>query len=114
MLTLDVDERPGGVALVALSGDAMGGPDGAALHDRLHALRAAGTRNVVLDLGGVGAMNSSGLGMLIAALTTVRNAGGDLRLARVGGRVESLLVVTRLAAVFTGFPSVEEAVASFG
>lgn len=113
MLTLDVDERPGGVAVVALKGDAMGGPDGTALHERLHDLHAAGTRNVVLDLGGVGAMNSSGLGMLTNALWSVRNAGGELRLARVGGRIEALLAMTKLAAFFKSHPTVEEAVASF-
>ena len=51
---------------------------------------------------------------MLAALTTVRNAGGDLRLARVGGRVEALLAVTKLAAVFKSFPTVDDAVASFG
>jgi anti-sigma B factor antagonist len=112
MMHSEVEQRDG-VAVVALSGDLMGGPDGAALHDQLHRLKAAGLRRVVVDLGGVRLMNSSGLGMLIGALTTVRNAGGDLRLARVGERVQSLLVITKLAAVFQHYPTVEEAVASF-
>ena len=58
-------------------------------------------------------MNSSGLGMLIAALSSVRNGGGDLRLARVGERVHALLVITKLAAVFKQFPTLDEAVTSF-
>ena len=112
MMQFDVDEQDG-VAVLALSGDVMGGPDGAALHDRLQNLKAAGRRNVVVDLDGVRFMNSSGLGMLIGALTTMRNAGGDLRLARVGQRVQSLLMITKLATVFQHYDSVDDAVASF-
>ena len=111
-MTLSVDERPDAV-VVLLDGDVMGGPDGTALHERLAALKQAGQRHVVIDLGGVHFMNSSGLGMLIGALTTMRNAGGDLRLARVGERVENLLTMTKLATVFKQFATVEEAAASF-
>jgi anti-sigma B factor antagonist len=111
-MTLSIDERAGAVVVV-LDGDVMGGPDGTALHERLAELKQAGRRHVVIDLGGVRFMNSSGLGMLIGALTTMRNAGGDLRLARVGERVENLLTMTKLAAVFKQFPTVETAVSSF-
>ena len=58
-------------------------------------------------------MNSSGLGMLIGALTSVRNAGGDLRLAAVSGRVHTLLTVTKLIGVFQVFETSDAAVASF-
>jgi anti-sigma B factor antagonist len=112
MMRFDVSDRDG-VLVVTLEGDAMGGPDGSALLDRLHALRQEGRRNVVADLGGLMAMNSSGLGMLIAALSSVRNGGGDLRLARVGDRVRQLLSITKLSAVFRQFPTVEEAADSF-
>ena len=76
-----------GVAVVALQGDAMGGPDGTALMEHIRALRSDGQTRFVVDLDGVERMNSSGLGMLIGALTIVRNAGGDLRLANVHARV---------------------------
>jgi len=113
MMHHEVEEH-GGVAVIALSGDVMGGPDGAVLHDRLQDLKAAGRRNVVVDLAGVHTMNSSGLGMLIGALTSMRNAGGDLRLARVSERVQSLLMITKLLGIFKHYPTVDEAVASFG
>ena len=112
MMHFDVQDRDG-VAVLTLSGDVMGGPDGALLHDRLHALKGQGRRRVVIDLGEVQLMNSSGLGMLIGALTTMRNAGGDLRLARVTERVLSLLVITKLVSVFKHYPTVEDAVASY-
>ncbi|HLA63789.1 MAG TPA: STAS domain-containing protein [Rhodothermales bacterium] len=113
MMRFDVSEREG-VVIVALDGEAMGGPDGSALLDKLHALRLEGRRNVVVDLGPLRAMNSSGLGMLIAALSSARNGGGDLRLAAIGERVHTLLVITRLTAVFQQFATVDEAVKSFG
>ena len=58
-------------------------------------------------------MNSSGLGMLIGGLTTMRKAGGDLRLANAAEKIQSLLVVTKLITVFKNFDSVEKAVESY-
>ena len=68
---------------------------------------------MVVDLSKVKFMNSSGLGMLISAMTTMRNAGGDLRLANVADRIQSLLVITKLITVFKHFDSVEAAAKSF-
>lgn len=91
----------------------MGGPDGAKLHDTLHDLKENGKKNVVIDLSKTKFMNSSGLGMLISGMTTMRNAGGDLRLANVADRIQSLLVITKLITVFKHFDSVDEAVSSY-
>ncbi len=112
MMQFDVTQHDSAV-VIALSGDVMGGPDGSTLHEKLHELRSAGKRHVVVDLDGVRFMNSSGLGMLIGALTTMRNADGDLRLSRVGERVLTLLMITKLVSVFKHFETIEEAVASF-
>ena len=91
----------------------MGGPATAKLHESLSELKDQGKLNVVVDLAKVKFMNSSGLGMLISALTTMRNAGGDLRLANPASKIRSLLVVTRLVTVFEHYDSVQEAVDSF-
>ena len=91
----------------------MGGPDGAKLHDTLHNLKEEGKKNVVIDLSKTKFMNSSGLGMLISGMTTMRNAGGDLRLANVADRIQSLLVITKLITVFKHFDSVDEAISSY-
>jgi len=94
-------------------GNVMGGPDGSKLHDTLHELKENGKSNVVVDLSKVKFMNSSGLGMLISGMTTMRNAGGDLRLAKVADRIQSLLVITKLITVFKHYDSVDEAVDSY-
>ena len=102
-----------GVTVLTLDGDALGGPDGSAMHDALHRSRGDGPARVVVDLSRVRHMNSSGLGMLIGALTTARGSGGDLRLAAPGERVVALLDVTQLSGVFRSFETVDDAVASY-
>ncbi len=107
-----VDERYNSV-VIKLKGNIMGGPDGAKLHDTLHELKEQGKKNVVVDLSKVKFMNSSGLGMLISGMTTMRNAGGDLRLANAADRIQSLLIITKLITVFKHYDSVEEAASSY-
>lgn len=111
-MNYSVDERYNAV-VITLKGNIMGGPDGAKLHESLHELKENGKKNVVVDLSKTKIMNSSGLGMLISAMTTMRNAGGDLRLANVADRIQSLLVITKLITVFKHFDSVDEAIESF-
>ena len=111
-MNYNVDERYNSV-VITLKGNVMGGPDGSKLHDTLHELKEGGKTNVVVDLSKVKFMNSSGLGMLISAMTTMRNAGGDLRLAKVADRIQSLLVITKLITVFKHYESVEEAAKSY-
>jgi len=57
-------------------------------------------------------MNSVGLGMLISALTTVKNSGGRLVLANIT-KIESILTMTRLITVFEHYDSRDEALKSF-
>jgi anti-sigma B factor antagonist len=102
-----------GVTIIELEGSVLGGPDATALNDTLHKLVEKGKKNVLLDLSGVQTMNSSGLGMLLNALTTVRNAGGDLKLAAASKKIESLLVITKLSTVFELHPTVKKAITSF-
>lgn len=111
-MNFNVEERYNAV-VITLKGNVMGGPDGAKLHDTLHQLKEQGKKNIVVDLSKTKFMNSSGLGMLISGMTTMRNAGGDLRLANVADRIQSLLVITKLITVFKHYDSVEEAVASY-
>ncbi|MBI4417180.1 MAG: STAS domain-containing protein [Ignavibacteriales bacterium] len=102
-----------GVTVIELNGNVMGGPDATELNEELHKLVSAGKTRVVVDLGDVKFMNSSGLGMLIRALTTMRNAGGDMKLARASEKIESLLIVTKLITVFDHHESVAKAVDAF-
>jgi len=101
------------VTVIELKGNVMGGPDATALNDELHKLIESKKTKVVIDLHDVKFMNSSGLGMLIGSLTTMRNAGGDLKIARASDKIESLLIVTKLITVFDHHENVDKAVAAF-
>ena len=111
---MTVKEREAGeVVVLELSGKIMGGPDASLLNDKLHELIDKGKVNVVADLSKVNWMNSSGLGILIGGLTTMRNNKGELKLASVTDRIQSLLMITKLMTVFNTYDSTDEAIASF-
>jgi anti-sigma B factor antagonist len=71
---------------------------------------AKGDPKIVVDLGKISYVNSVGLGSLVRARTTCANRSGWFRLARVGDRINSILMVTKLVLVFDTFETVEEAV----
>ncbi len=102
-----------GVTIIEPRGKIMGGPESTALHDLLHDLIEQKKTNVVIDLSRVDWMNSTGLGLLISGLTTMRKAGGELKLANVTEKIQSLLTITKLVTIFKAFDTVDEAVKSF-
>ena len=106
-------KEAGGITILRLEGSVLGGPDATALNDRLHKLTEERKKKVVIDLSGVRSMNSSGLSMLITGLTTMKNAGGDLKIAAASKKIETLLVITKLSSVFELFPTVKKAISSF-
>ncbi|RMH63517.1 MAG: anti-sigma factor antagonist [Calditrichaeota bacterium] len=101
------------IAVLSLSGKMMGGPETTSIHDHIKGLIQDGIKNVVIDLGEVKWMNSSGMGVLMAAKTTLDNAEGRLVLARVTEKVQSLLIITQLIKVFETYETVERAISSF-
>ncbi|NTV47037.1 MAG: STAS domain-containing protein [Chlorobiales bacterium] len=103
----------GNITVIELKGDVLGGPDATVLTSRLRELIKEERKNIVLDLSDVEYMNSSGLGMMTTALTTVNKAGGSLKLANPAERIKSLLVITKLVTLFDAYDSVDEAVSSF-
>lgn len=111
-MKIKTSERYGAV-VIELKGNVMGGEDTKDFTGLLHKLIAEGKKNIVIDLSDVKFMNSSGLGMLISGLTTMKKADGNLKLARVTEKIESLLIITKLITIFESFESVEEAVKSF-
>ena len=102
-----------GIVILEPKGKIMGGPDATLLHDQLHDFIDKNMKKVIIDLSKVEWMNSTGLGILISGLTTLRNNGGELKLACVTEKIESLLTITKLITVFDSYDSVEEALKSF-
>jgi len=91
----------------------MGGPDAEKFRDSLHELIEQGKKEVIVDLGKVKFLNSSGLGILIGGMTTMKNAGGELVICQADKKIESLLMVTQLIKVFKHYRTLDEAVAHF-
>jgi anti-sigma B factor antagonist len=100
-------------AIITLKGKAMGGPSATTYLDDIKSLIEQGKTNVIADLSKVNFMNSSGLGILITSLTSLRNAGGDLKICGASDRIESLLMVTKLITVFKHYKTLDEAVAAY-
>ena len=103
----------GDVAVLTVSGNMMGGPETSALHDKVKSLIADGIKRVVIDLKGVKWMNSSGLGVLMACMTSLNNASGKLKLASVTEKVKSLLMITQLMRIFDTYENADRAAAAF-
>ena len=101
-----------GVTIIELTGNVMGGPDATSLNEQIHKLIGENKKKVVVDLEEVKFINSSGLGMLIGGLTTLRNSGGEMKLAHASKKIEDLLKMTKLNSVFDIHGSVNEAVAA--
>ncbi len=101
------------IVILKLSGKIMGGPDAALLNEKLYELIEAGKTNIIADLRKVDWMNSSGLGILIGGLTTMRNNSGNLKLVNITERIKRLMMITKLLTVFETFDSIDEAVASY-
>ena len=103
----------GGVVIVDTHGKLTLGEGTSALRTQIRELVAGGSRRIVLNLADVSYMDSSGLGELIGAHTTVVTAGGEMKLLNLAKRVHDLLKLTKLYTVFEAFEDEGAAVASF-
>ncbi|MBU2489539.1 MAG: STAS domain-containing protein [Proteobacteria bacterium] len=80
----------------------------------LRELADRGVFRIVADLSQTETIDSSGLGALVSRIAIIRENGGDMRLAGCNEFVTGLLNITHLDQVFTCYPTVEEAMKSFG
>jgi len=111
---MSVKERfDGDVAIVSVSGNLMGGPETTAVHDKVREIAGKGHKKLVIDLAKVKWINSSGLGVLMGSMTTMKNADGEMKLANVSDRIQSLFMITKLITIFETFDSTDKAVGSF-
>jgi anti-sigma B factor antagonist len=101
------------VAVIALYGELIDRTQAQELTDLVNRLSEEGQNKFVLELSELKYMNSSGLNVLINALTKARKNGGDLVIAGISKKVKELLLVTKLNSVFTVTDTIEEAVARF-
>ena len=89
-----------GVTIVDLSGRITLGEGSVVLRDTIRDLVSKGRNKILLNLGDVTYIDSSGIGELVSAYTTVRNQGGELKLLNLTKKVHDLLQITKLYTVF--------------
>jgi len=89
-----------GVTIVDLSGRITLGEGSVILRDTIRDLVGKGSKKILLNLGDVTYIDSSGIGELVSAFTTVRNQGGELKLLNLTKKVHDLLQITKLYTVF--------------
>ena len=114
MAELEVKERAAGdVAILDLSGKITFGEGSSMLRNAIRRLTQEGKKKILLNLAGVGYMDSTGIGELVASYTTVQHAGGQLKLLNLTQKLQSLLAITKLLTVFDTYDTEDEALRSF-
>jgi anti-sigma B factor antagonist len=103
----------GDVSVVDVTGRITLGEGASALRETIRGLVAKGQKKVLLNLGEVSYIDSSGIGELVSGFTTVTNGGGTLKLLNLTKRVQDLLQITKLYTVFEVFDREATAIASF-
>ena len=99
--------------VIQITGKFLGSIEGPAFKDKIEELKDSGKKKVVIDLSKADFMDSSGIGALIGAFTTMKKADGDVKLAGMKERIKNLFLLTRLLGpVFEDYDSVKEAAES--
>jgi anti-sigma B factor antagonist len=102
-----------GITVMDCSGRITLGEGSVTLRDAVRDLLSKGSKKILLNLGDVTYIDSSGIGELVSAFTTVKNQGGDLKLLNLTKKVHDLLQITKLYTVFDVKDDEASAVASF-
>ena len=102
-----------GITIVDLSGRITLGEGSVVLRDSIKDLLGKGQKKILLNLGDVSYIDSSGIGELVSAFTSVRNQGGELKLLNLTKKVHDLLQITKLYTVFDVKDDEATAIAAF-
>jgi anti-sigma B factor antagonist len=114
MAQLNIKERErDGVTILDLSGKITIGEGSVQLREAVRRLLDSGNKKILLNLGDVSYVDSSGIGELVSSYTTTNNNGGQLKLLNLTKKIQDLLMITKLLTVFQTFEKEQEAVASF-
>jgi len=102
-----------GVTVLDLSGRITLGEGSVTLRDAVRGVLAKGSKNILLNLGDISYIDSSGIGELVSAYTSVKNAGGELKLLNLTKKVHDLLQITKLYTVFDIWDAEASALSAF-
>ncbi len=114
MAELNISERQAGdVTILDLDGKITIGEGSVALRSTVRRLLGDGKNKILLNLGGVGYVDSSGIGELVSSFTAVNKEGGTLKLLNLVQKIQDLLAITKLLTVFDTFDNEGDALSSY-
>lgn len=114
MAELEIKERQAGdVTVLDMSGKITIGEGSVALRSAIRRLLEEGKKKILLNLAGVGYIDSSGIGELVSSYTAIDREGGQLKLLNLTQKLRDLLVITKLLTVFDVSDSEAEALNSY-
>jgi anti-sigma B factor antagonist len=114
MADITISERQAGdVTILDMEGKVTIGEGSVALRTTIRRLLGDGKTKILLNLGGVGYIDSSGIGELVSSFTAVNKEQGTLKLLNLTQKIQDLLAITKLLTVFDVFENEDEALASF-
>jgi anti-sigma B factor antagonist len=114
MADINISERQAGdVTILDLNGKVTIGEGSVALRNAIRRLLGEGKGKILLNLGGVGYIDSSGIGELVSSFTAVNKEGGTLKLLNLTQKIQDLLAITKLLTVFDVYDSEGDALSSF-
>lgn len=102
-----------GVTIIEPKGKITIGEGDVALREAVFEALEAGARSILFNLKGVSTIDSSGIGEMVSAYTTVTNRGGQLKLCSLPAKVSDILQITQLISVFEVFDTEAEAIRSY-
>lgn len=103
-----------GITILDPKGKITIGVGDVALREAVQEALDAGAKKILINLTNVSTVDSSGIGEMVSAYTTVTNRGGQLKLVGLPPKVQDILQITQLITVFDVFESEDEAIDSFG
>ena len=114
MSDINISERQAGdVTILDLEGKVTIGEGSVALRGAIRRLLGEGKNKILLNLGKVGYIDSSGIGELVSSFTAVKKEGGTLKLLSLTQKIQDLLAITKLLTVFDVFENEGEALSSY-
>ncbi len=114
MAELNISERQAGdITILDLDGKITIGEGSVALRNAIRRLLGEGKNKILLNLGGVGYIDSSGIGELVSSFTAVNKEGGQLKLLNLTQKIQDLLAITKLLTVFDVFENEGDALGSY-
>ena len=111
---MTIETRTSGpVTILDIHGKTTIGEGSAEVRKTVRELLQAGKKDILLNLGDVSYVDSSGIGELVSSFTTVSNQGGQLKLLNLTKKLKELLAITKLLTVFDSYENEVEALTSF-